>query len=187
MNRLKEQYIKEVVPHLTKKFGYKNSERLPRIAKIVVSIGSGEMHSNKTLQEDVISDLQRITGQKPILTQAKQAISSFKLREGNTIGATVTLRNERMYDFLDKLISITIPRVRDFRGLSRKSFDKQGNYNLGFRDQSVFNEIPYESIRHTHGLQVTIQTSAKTPEEGMELLEQFGFPFVKLETTGKEK
>lgn len=179
MNRLHKLYTDSIISDLKKRFGYKNIEAVPKLKKIVVNVGSGEMSTNKQYLEDVISDIRSITGQQPITTKARKAISAFKLREGNTVGVTVTLRNDKMYDFLDKIISITIPRLRDFRGLPSKSFDGHGNYSFGFKEQSMFNEIPYESIHRTHGLQVCIHTTAKNDEEGRALLEYLGTPFVK--------
>lgn len=180
MNRLKEYYITTATSALKDHFGFKNIERVPKITKVVLNVGSGEIQTNKAFQDELAKELATICGQKPVVTKAKKAISSFKVREGNDVGMSVTLRGERMYDFLDKLVSVTIPRVRDFRGLSRKSFDGSGNYSMGFKEQSVFSEIPYETIHHNHGLQVTITTTAKTNEEGLALLEALGFPFTKL-------
>ncbi len=183
MNRMKEMYQKTVVPELKSKFGYTNLESVPRISKVVINIGAGDAHTNKGYLESILTDLSRITGQKAVSTEAKKAVASFKVRQGNVVGAMVTLRGERMYDFLDKLISITLPRLRDFRGLSRGSFDGRGNYSMGLKEHSVFIEIPYESITRVHGIQVTLSTTAKTNEEGMALLELLGFPFTKQPVT----
>jgi len=179
MSRLRKLYNESIITELKNRFGYKNIELVPKIEKITVNVGSGEMQTNKQYADDIVTDIKLITGQTPIVTKAKKAISAFKLREGNVVGATVTLRKDRMYDFLDKLVSITIPRLRDFRGLSLKSFDGHGNYSFGFKEQSVFSEIPYENIHRSHGIQITIQTSAKNNAEGKALLECFGVPFVK--------
>ncbi len=179
MNRLHQTYKSSVIPELTSRFQYKNSEMVPKLTKVVLNVGAGELHSNKGTLENVVQEIERIGGQKAVATKAKKAISSFKIREGNIVGVMTTLRGERMYDFVDKLVSITIPRLRDFRGLSRKSFDGNGNYSLGFKDQTVFVEIPYESITKPHGVEISISTTARTNEEGMALLELMGFPFEK--------
>ncbi len=178
MNSLKEKYQKEVVPELQKEFSYPNRELIPGLIKVVINVGRGEMNNAQT-KDEIVKNLSLISGQKPVLTKAKKAIAAFKIRQNQIVGAMVTLRGEKMYDFLEKLISITIPRVRDFRGLSRRSFDGHGNYTLAFREQSYFNEISYESIKTIHGLEISIQTSAKSNSEGMALLEKLGFPFTK--------
>lgn len=185
MNELQTLYHASVADELKKELGFANVERVPKLVKIVINVGSGEIGENKAHAESVLHDLQRISGQKPVITKAKKAISAFKVREGNSVGMMVTLRGTRMYDFLHKLISITAPRVRDFRGFRVSSFDGHGNFSLGLKEQSVFNEIPYESISKPHGLQITIQTTAKTNEEGLLLLKALGFPFTKITKGGQ--
>lgn len=177
MTRLKEKYLKEVVPQLKEKFSYRNIMQVPRLEKIVLSIGLGEAIQNSKALESAEKDLTTITGQKPVVTRAKRSIASFKLRTGMPIGMMVTLRGVRMYDFIDKLINITLPRFRDFQGVLRTSFDSDGNYNLGMREQIVFPEIEYDKVDKIRGLQVTIVTTAKTSEESMSLLEFLGMPF----------
>ncbi len=179
MSRLKKQFIEEQAPKLMHELGLKNVERIPRLEKIVVNVGEGELHSNKPLHEAMMRDLGRITGQRAVSTVAKKAISTFKIREGNIVGMRVTLRGARMYDFLDKLINITVPRIRDFRGFSIKSFDGHGNYSFGLKEQTVFTEIPYEGVNRTHGLQITISTTARNDEEAKALMDVFHFPFAK--------
>lgn len=179
MSRLQDHYTSKVAKELQNQFGYKNTELVPRIEKIVLNVGAGEIQTNKQYLDSIVSDLSKIAGQKGVVTKAKKAISSFKVREGNPVGIMVTLRGKRMYEFLDKLISITIPRLRDFRGFSLRAFDGHGNYSLGIKEQTVFTEIPYESINHLHGIQVVIHTSARTDEEGTALLAALGFPFAK--------
>lgn len=177
--RLKEKYQKEVAPALKEKFGYKNVSQIPRLDKVVLNVGFGKKAKEKESTESVEKTLRVITGQKPILTKAKTSISAFKIREGMIIGATVTLRGQRMYDFIEKLINISFPRVRDFRGISDKSMDRTGNYTIGFKENSPFPEIKVEDLNNIHGLEVTIKTSAKNREEGLELLTLIGFPFKK--------
>ncbi len=179
MSDLQKLYHSKIADELKKELGFANVERIPKLVKIVINVGSGEIGENKAHAENIQQDLRRISGQKPVITKAKKAISAFKVRQGNSVGMMVTLRGTRMYDFLHKLISITVPRVRDFRGFSPNSFDGHGNFSLGLKEQSVFNEIPYESIAKPHGLQITIQTTAKTNTEGMLLLKALGFPFTK--------
>ncbi|WP_163328417.1 50S ribosomal protein L5 [Desulfurobacterium thermolithotrophum] len=177
--RLKEKYEKEVVPLLMKKFGYKNIMEVPKIEKIVVNMGVGEAVQNIKALENAMNDLELITGQKPSVRRAKRSEAGFKLRKGMPIGAKVTLRRDRMYEFLDRLISIALPRVRDFKGLSPKSFDGRGNYNFGLEEQTVFPEIDYDKVDKIRGMNITIVTTAETDEEAKALLEAFGFPFRK--------
>ncbi|MGI6347868.1 MAG: 50S ribosomal protein L5 [Patescibacteria group bacterium] len=177
--KLKEKYQKEVVPQLKEKFAYKNIFLVPKVKKVVINVGFGRHNKEKDYVDNVVKTLTRISGQKPVLTKAKKSIASFKVREGMLIGAMVTLRGDRMYDFLDKLINITFPRVRDFRGISEKSVDKQGNISIGFKENSAFPEIKIEDLRDIHGLEVIIDSSAKNREEGLELYRLLGFPFKK--------
>ena len=176
---LYEKYKKEVVPALQKELGYKNIMQVPKIKKVVLNAGIGRFVKEPRYIDNVENTLSRITGQKPMRTKAKKSISNFKLREGMEIGVAVTLRGARMYQFLDKLVSITLPRVRDFRGLSEKSFDKNGNYTIGFKENISYPEIKAEDIEKVHGLQITINTNAKNKAEGKALLTHMGFPFVK--------
>lgn len=177
MNRLRERYQKEMRPALQKELGYKNVHQIPRVEKIVVNAGVGRAVSDSKHLEAVNFTLRKVTGQAPVITVAKNSIAGFKLREGNKIGAMVTLRGERMYEFLDRLISITLPRIRDFRGISDTAFDAKGNYSIGLRDQAVFPEISFEEAANAHGLQINIVTTAQTPAESKRLLEVMGFPF----------
>src|SRR5215471_2468800 len=177
MARLKEVYNKEIVPALTKQFGYKSSMEVPRITKIVLNMGVGDATGDKKLLENAAGDMQKISGQKPVITKAKKAIANFKIREGYPIGCMVTLRQERMYEFLDRLVSISLPRVRDFRGVSGRSFDGRGNYNLGVKEQIIFPEIEYDKIDALRGMNITIATTAKTDAEARALLAAFKFPF----------
>ena len=177
--RLKRKYREEVVPMLMKKFGYKNVMEVPRIEKIVVNMGVGEAVQNIKALENAMNDLAQITGQKPSVRRAKRSEAGFKLRKGMPIGAKVTLRRDRMYDFLDRLISIALPRVRDFKGLSPRSFDGRGNYNFGLEEQTVFPEIDYDKVDKIRGMNITIVTTAETDEEAKALLEALGFPFRK--------
>lgn len=177
--RLSEDYRKNVIPYLMKKFSYKNINQVPKLVKIVVNMGVGEANENPKLLESAIEDLKLIIGQKPITTRARKAISNFKLRAGTPIGCAVTLRRDRMFEFLDRLISIAIPRVRDFRGLSPTSFDGRGNYNLGLKEQIIFPEIDYDKVDKIRGLNITIVTTAKSNEEAYELLSAMGLPFRK--------
>ena len=176
---LYEKYKKEVVPALQKELGYKNIMQVPKIKKVVLNAGIGRFLKEPRYIDNVENTLSKITGQKPMRTKAKKSISNFKLREGMEIGVAVTLRGTRMYQFLDKLVSITLPRVRDFRGLSEKSFDKNGNYTIGFKENMAFAEIKAEDIEKVHGLQITINTNAKNKAEGKALLTHMGFPFTK--------
>jgi large subunit ribosomal protein L5 len=175
--RLKEQYRNEVVPALIKQFGYKSTMQVPRIRKIVVNMGVGEAVADKKILENAVADMQKITGQKPVVTKARKAIAGFKIREGYPIGCMVTLRQERMFEFLDRLVSIALPRVRDFRGVSGKGFDGRGNYNMGVKEQIIFPEIEYDKIDAIRGMNITIATSAKTDAEAKALLAAFKFPF----------
>ncbi len=175
--RLKEKYRKEVVSSLMKRFGYRNSMQVPKLEKIVINIGVGEAIQNVKFLESSINDLTIITGQKPIMRRAKKSISNFKLREGAPIGCCVTLRKDRMLDFFDKLVNIAIPRIRDFRGVPAKSFDGRGNFNLGLKEQLIFPEIDYDKVEKIRGMNITICTTAKTDEEGLELLKALGMPF----------
>ena len=179
MNRLKEKYEKTIVSDLMSKHNYKNVMEVPKLEKIVVNIGCGDATSNSKLLEAAMRDLELITGQKPIATKAKKSIAGFKLREGQAIGCKVTLRGENMYNFLDKLISITLPRVRDFRGISNKAFDGRGNYTLGLTEQLIFPEIEYDDVVKVRGMDIVFVTSAKTNAEALDLLQGFGMPFKK--------
>lgn len=177
MTTLKEMYDKEIVPGLKETFGYKNPMEVPKITKIVLNIGLGEAINNIKLLDSAAGDLALIAGQKPVITKAKKSIAAFKLREGMPIGCMVTLRSEKMYDFLQKLVNIALPRVRDFRGISGKAFDGRGNYSLGIREQIIFPEIDFDKTDAIKGLNVSIVTTAKTDKEGKELLRLFGMPF----------
>ncbi len=177
--RLLERYRNEVMPALQKEFGYKNIMQVPRIEKVVLNIGMGEALQNAKALDAAANDLATITGQKPVFTKAKRSIAAFKLREGNTIGVTVTLRGERMWSFLDRLMNIALPRQRDFHGVSPDSFDGRGNYSLGLREQLIWPEINYDKIDKVRGMAVTVVTTAKTDEEGRRLLALLGMPFRK--------
>lgn len=177
--RLLERYRKEVVPAMEKEFGYSNIMRVPRIEKVVLNIGMGEALQNAKALDAAAGDLQTIAGQKPVFTKAKKSVAAFKLREGNTIGVTVTLRSERMWSFLDRLMNVALPRQRDFRGISADSFDGHGNYSLGLREQLIWPEIQYDKIDKVRGMAVTVVTTAKTDEEGRRLLQLLGMPFQK--------
>jgi len=178
-NRLKERYSKEIAPALADKFSYKSTMQTPKIDKIVLNMGVGDATQNAKLLDEAVAELKLISGQQPLITKAKKSIAGFRLREGQAIGAKVTLRGDRMYDFLDKLINVSLPRVRDFRGVSAKSFDGRGNYTLGVREQLIFPEIDYDQVNRVRGLDVVIVTTANTDEEALELLTQFGMPFAK--------
>jgi large subunit ribosomal protein L5 len=175
--RLAETYKQNVIPQLMKDFGYKNPMQVPKIEKIVVNMGLGEAISNNKLIEQAQEQMMAISGQKPVITKARKSIANFKLREGQSIGAMVTLRKHRMYEFFDRLVSIALPRVRDFKGVSSKSFDGQGNYTLGIREQIIFPEINYDKIEKIKGMNITIVTTAKNDEEGRALLRHMGMPF----------
>ncbi|HXK55295.1 MAG: 50S ribosomal protein L5 [Gammaproteobacteria bacterium] len=177
MARLQQVYRDEIVAKLTQQFSYKSAMEVPRITKITLNMGVGEALGDKKILENAVSDMTKISGQKPVITKARKSIANFKVRDGWPIGCKVTLRRERMYEFLDRLVNISIPRVRDFRGLSRKSFDGRGNYSMGVKEQIVFPEIDYDKIDALRGMDITITTTAKTDEEGRALLEAFSFPF----------
>ncbi len=177
MARLKDRYIEEVRPQLQEKFAYDNMMQIPKLDKVVINMGLGEAIQNPKALDAAVADLTAISGQKPIITKAKKSIAAFKLRQGMSIGCKVTLRGERMYQFVDKLISASIPRVRDFKGVSAKAFDGRGNYTLGLKDQLVFPEIEYDKIDKLRGMEIAFVTSAKTDEECRELLKLMGMPF----------
>lgn len=177
--RLKEKYAKEIIPSLTEKFGYKTVMRVPRLQKIVLSQGIGDAVADKKLIDNAVADLSRIAGQKAISTSSKKDISNFKLRKGMPIGTKVTLRGDKMYDFLDRLISVSLPRTRDFRGISPKGFDGRGNFNLGVKEHIIFPEIDIDKVSRIMGMDITFVTSAESDEEGKALLDAFGFPFTK--------
>ena len=179
MNRLKEKYNKEVVPSLIEKHGYKTPMLVPKIDKIVVNMGVGDATVNSKNLENAVRELEKITGLKAVETTAKKSIATFKIREGHKIGCKVTLRGDRMYNFLDKLISISLPRVRDFRGLSPKSFDGRGNYTIGIKEQIIFPEINFDEVEKVRGMDIVIVTTAKTNEEAFDLLKELGVPFRK--------
>ena len=181
MNRMQEKYNKEVVPALRKAFDLKNVMEVPRIQKVVVNIGMGEAMDNPKAMEAAVSDLTTITGQKPVMTKARKSIANFKLREGRLIGTKVTLRGERMWSFLDRLMNTALPRVRDFRGVSGNAFDGRGNYTLGLRDQLIFPEIEYDKIDKLRGMEVTIVTTAKNDDQARTMLQMLGMPFSKKE------
>lgn len=177
VNRLKKRYIEEVVPALKKHFDYKNVNRIPKLEKIVVNAGIGDAKDNSKSFQIAVEELKSITGQKPLVTHAKKSVANFKLREGQPVGAKVTLRNDRMYEFMGKLISIALPRVRDFRGINGNSFDGRGNYTMGVKEQLIFPEIVYDQVEKTRGFDITFVTSAHTDEEAKELLKLMGMPF----------
>ncbi len=177
MARLRERYREDIVPSMQRELGYKNVYQVPKLEKIVVNVGLGEAISNGRALEAAVNDLSTITGQKPVVTRAKKSVAAFKLREGMPIGAMVTLRGPRMYEFLDRLVSIALPRIRDFRGVSPNSFDGRGNYTLGLREQLMFPEIEYDQIDKIRGLEVSLVTTAKTDDEGRRLLALLGMPF----------
>jgi large subunit ribosomal protein L5 len=177
MARLKEIYKKEVVPALIKQFGYKSTMQVPRLTKIVLNMGVGEAVADKKILENAVGDMTKVSGQKPVITKAKKSIAVWKIRTGYPIGCMVTLRQDRMYEFLDRLVSIALPRVRDFRGVSGRSFDGRGNFNLGVKEQIIFPEIEYDKIDALRGMNITIATTAKTDAEARALLAAFKFPF----------
>lgn len=179
MNRMKETYNKEIVPHLTKKMGYKSSMQVPRLDKIIVSVCTSEAVQNPKIINGIVDEITSITGQKAVITKAKKAISNFKLREGLAIGVRVTLRRDRMWSFFDRLNSLALPRVRDFRGLPTKGFDGRGNYNMGLKEQIVFPEINFDKIEKVRGMNITICTTANSDADGRALLEALGMPFRK--------
>ena len=178
-SRLKEQYASEIVPEMTKKFGYKNVMQVPKLDKVVVNMGVGEAKENAKLLESAMNDLAIITGQKPVQTIAKNSVANFKIREGMPIGCKVTLRGDRMYEFVDRLVNLALPRVRDFRGVNPNAFDGRGNYALGIREQLIFPEIEYDKVDKVSGMDIIFVTTAKTDEEARELLRLFNMPFAK--------
>ena len=175
--RIKEKYLNEAVPALQQKFGYKNPMQIPKLSKIVINMGLGDCKDNSKALELAVTELSTISGQKPLVTKAKKSIANFKVRSGMNVGAKVTLRGERMYEFADKLVSIVLPRVRDFRGVSNKAFDGRGNYSLGVREQLIFPEIEYDKVEKIRGMEMVFVTTAKTDEEARELLRLLGMPF----------
>ena len=177
MARLKELYLKTVVPALTKEFDYKNPMAVPKLVKITINIGLGEATQNAKLMDGAVAELTQIAGQKPVVTKATKSIAQFKLREGQAIGCMVTLRGDRMYEFFDRLVNVALPRVRDFRGISSKSFDGRGNFTLGVKDQLIFPEIDYSKVDKTKGMNISITTTARTDAEGVALLRAMGMPF----------
>ncbi len=179
MNRLKEKYLNEVVPSLMSKHSYKSVMETPRLEKIVINMGVGDATTNSKLMDAAVADLARISGQKPVITRAKKSIAGFKVREGQAIGCKVTLRGEAMYNFMDKLISISLPQVRDFRGVSPKAFDGRGNYTMGIKEQLIFPEIEYDEVVKVRGMDIVFVTTAKTNEESFDLLNGLGIPFRK--------
>ncbi|WP_261806494.1 50S ribosomal protein L5 [Lapidilactobacillus luobeiensis] len=178
-NRLKERYVKEITPAMVEKFNYSSVMQVPKIEKIVLNMGVGDAVTNSKNLDNAVEELTLISGQKPLITKAKKSIAGFRLREGMSIGAKVTLRGERMYDFLDKLINVSLPRVRDFHGVSTRSFDGRGNYTLGVKEQLIFPEIDFDKVARVRGLDIVIVTTANTDEEARELLTQVGMPFAK--------
>ena len=179
MSRLKEQYQNEIVDAMIKKFGYKNIMEVPKLDKVVINMGVGEAKDNAKLLESAIADMEKIAGQKTVVTRAKNSVANFKIREGMPIGCKVTLRGEKMYEFVDRLINLSLPRVRDFRGVNPNAFDGRGNYALGIKEQLIFPEIEYDKIDKVRGMDVIFVTTAKTDEEARELLTQFNMPFAK--------
>ena len=179
MSRLKEQYQNEIVDEMIKKFGYKNIMEVPKLDKVVINMGVGEAKDNAKLLESAIADMEKIAGQKAVVTRAKNSVANFKIREGMPIGCKVTLRGEKMYEFVDRLINLSLPRVRDFRGVNPNAFDGRGNYALGIKEQLIFPEIEYDKIDKVRGMDVIFVTTAKTDEEARELLTQFNMPFAK--------
>ena len=179
MSRLKEMYKNEIVDAMVKKFGYKNTMEVPKLEKIVINMGVGEAKENAKILDSAVKDLTAITGQKPVLTKAKKSVANFKIREGMPIGCKVTLRGEKMYEFVDRLVNLALPRVRDFRGVNPNAFDGRGNYALGIKEQLIFPEIEYDKVDKVRGMDVIFVTTAKTDEEARELLKQFNMPFTK--------
>ena len=179
MSRLKETYKNEIMDAMTKKFGYKNVMQVPKLDKIVINMGVGEAKENAKILDTAVKDLEIISGQKAVVTRAKNSVANFKLREGQPIGCKVTLRGEKMYEFLDRLVNLALPRVRDFRGVSNNSFDGRGNYTLGVKEQLIFPEIDFDKVNKLRGMDIVFVTTAKTDEEGHELLAQLGMPFHK--------
>ena len=179
MNRLKEKYLNEIVPSLKEKQNYKSIMEVPKLEKVVINMGVGDATTNSKLIEAAAKDLEQIAGQKPVITKARKSIAGFKVREGQAIGCKVTLRGEAMYNFIDKLISIALPRVRDFRGVSPKAFDGRGNYTMGIKEQLIFSEIDYDNVVKVRGMDIVFVTTAKTNEEAFDLLNELGIPFRK--------
>jgi len=179
LSRLKEQYLNEIVGEMTKKFGYKNVMQVPKLDKIVINMGVGEAKENAKVLESAVADLEKISGQKPVITKAKNSVANFKIRSGMPIGCKVTLRGERMYEFLDRLVNLALPRVRDFRGVNPNAFDGRGNYALGIKEQLIFPEIEYDKVDKVRGMDIIIVTTAKTDEEARGLLTCFNMPFAK--------
>ena len=179
MTRLKETYLNEIVDAMTKRFGYENIMQVPKLEKIVVNMGVGEAKENSKILDSAIADLEKITGQKAVTTKAKNSVANFKIREGMPIGCKVTLRGEKMYEFLDRLVNLALPRVRDFRGVNPNAFDGRGNYALGIKEQLIFPEIEYDKVDKVRGMDIIVVTTAETDEEARELLAQFGMPFKK--------
>ena len=179
MARLKEQYVSEIAPALMKKFGYKSVMQIPKLDKVVINVGCGEARDNAKIMDAIINDLSAITGQRPVVCKARKSVANFKLREGMNIGAKVTLRGDRMYEFVDRLFNVALPRVRDFRGINANSFDGRGNYNMGLKEQLIFPEIEYDKIDKVRGMDLCFVTTAKTDEEARELLTLMGAPFEK--------
>ena len=179
MSRLREQYQNEIASAMTSKFGYKNQMEVPKLVKIVVNMGVGEAKENQKLLDSAIADMEAITGQKAVITRAKNSVANFKIREGMGIGCKTTLRGEKMYEFLDRLVNLSLPRVRDFRGVSANSFDGRGNYALGIKEQIIFPEIEYDKVDKVRGMDIIFVTTARTDEEARELLRLFGMPFAK--------
>lgn len=179
MNRLKEKYLNEVVPSLQNKYSYKSVMEVPKLEKIVINMGVGDATSNSKLIDAAVNDLAQIAGQKPVITRARKSIAGFKVREGQAIGCKVTLRGENMYNFLDKLVSIALPRVRDFHGVNEKAFDGRGNYTLGIKEQLIFSEIEYDNVVKVRGMDIVFVTTAKTNDEAYDLLKELGMPFRK--------
>ncbi len=177
MSRLRERYGREIVPNMMAGFGYRNRMQVPKIEKIVLNVGAGDAKDNAKLMDQLVDELGRIAGQRPVVTRAKKSIANFHLREGMPVGCKVTLRGDRMYEFLDRMVSVALPRVRDFKGVSGKGFDGRGNYTLGIAEQVIFPEVDLEKVEKVKGLNVCISTTAKTDEEAKELLRQFGMPF----------
>jgi len=175
--RLAEKYKKEITPRLQEKFGYKNVMEVPRIDKVVINVGVGEAKQDYKLMDAAVSELRTITGQQPIIKRAKKSVAGFKVREGMPVGCCVTLRGARMWEFLDRMISLALPRIKDFRGVSPKAFDGRGNYNLGLKEQLIFPEIDYDKVSRVRGMNITIVTTAKTDEEALSLLKEIGMPF----------
>ena len=179
MSRLKEMYQNEIVEAMIKKFGYKNIMEVPKLDKVVINMGVGEAKDNHKVLESAVADLEKITGQKAVITKARKSVANFKIREGMAIGCKVTLRGEKMYEFVDRLVNLALPRVRDFRGVNPNAFDGRGNYALGIKEQLIFPEIEYDKVDKVRGMDVIIVTTAKTDEEARELLKQFNMPFEK--------